>query len=161
MTALEELSVDEIVATLRKNRLVMLTATAADGKILAHPMTIQRVEDDATIWLFASRTKGLGQLLAAGRDVNVAVSETGSWLSVAGVADFVEDERKVDELWDDEAGSYFAGGKDDPDLALVKVNSVSAQLWGLPGGRVAALAQIAAARVTGTKAPGGSASIEL
>ena len=59
------------------------------------------------------------------------------------------------------AKSYFPGGVDDPNLALVLVTSESAQYWGLPGGKVAGVAQILKAKVTGGDTPGGTGTTEL
>ncbi len=160
MTA-QELTQETVVETLRGSRFLMLTTVAADGSLLAHPMTPQEVTDDADVWFVVSREGGQADALRAGGAVNLAVSEAGSWLSVAGTAEFVEDRAKLDELWDDEVAAYFEGGKDDPAVALLLVRSESAQYWGVPGGKVAALAKIVRAKVTGTRPGGASGTTEL
>lgn len=156
-----ELSQDQVVQTLRDSRFVMLTTALSDGTLLSHPMTPQQVTDDADVWFFIGLGTDQAQALRGSTHVNIAVSEAGSWLSVAGRVEFVQDRAKVDELWDDEAAAYYEGGKDDPDLGLIRVDSDSAQYWGMPGGKVSALAKIVKTKVTGERAGGMSATTEL
>lgn len=160
----EDLTPQDVAERLRGAGPIMLTTVGGDGKLLSHPMTIQEVTDDVQLWFFvglsgdqavALRGEGLGS------EVNVAVSETGSWLSVAGHATFVEDRARVERLWNESAAAYFPGGVDDPDLGLLRVDPESAQAWGLRGGTVSALARMVAHRVTGSRPSGGSATTEL
>lgn len=60
-------------------------------------------------------------------------SSSGSWVSVSGTVEFVEDSDKVDDLWDAIIDTCFAG-KQDPGLGLIKVVGQSARFWGMPGG---------------------------
>ena len=101
------------------------------------------------------------QALRTQPEVNLAFAETGSWLSVAGRVEFVEDRQKIDELWDDGVSAWFDGGKEDPNLGLIRFESDSAQFWGQPGGKVSALASIMKARVTGERPSAISATTEM
>ncbi|ATG55939.1 general stress protein [Brachybacterium ginsengisoli] len=161
MTNDDTLTQQDVVQKLRDTELVMLTTALPGGKLLSHPMSIQGVTDDADVWFFVSLSGGQAEVLRSGPEVNLAIAEAGSWLSVAGRAAFVEDRAVVDQLWSDSAEAYFPGGKDDPDLGLLRVSGDSAQFWGLPGGRVAGLAQIVKAKVAGERAPGGTGTTEL
>lgn len=161
MSDTENLTTDEVVQTMRSERFIMLSTATADGKIVSHPMSPQEITDDADVWFFVSREGGQADALRANPEVNLAFAETGSWLSVAGRAEFVEDPAKVDELWNEQAGAYFEGGKDDPALTLLKVTGDSAQYWGLPGGKASALAAIVKAKATGTRAGGETRTTEL
>lgn len=161
MTTNDTLTQQDVVQKLRDADLVMLTTALPDGKLLSHPMSIQGVSEDADIWFFVSLHGGQAEALRSGSQVNLAVAEAGSWLSVAGQAGFVEDRALVDQLWTDRAESYFPGGRDDPDLGLLRVSGDSAQFWGMPGGKVAGLAQIVKAKASGEQPPGGTGTTEL
>ena len=154
MSTDQDFTQQDVVEKLRGTSIVMLTTARADGKLLSHPMTVQDVTDDADVWLFVGLQGDQADALRQGPEVNLNVSEAGSWLSVA-------DRAKIAELWDDSAKSYFPDGVDDPNLALVLVTSESAQYWGLPGGKVAGVAQILKAKVTGGDTPGGTGTTEL
>lgn len=159
-----ELTQQDVAERLRSAGPVMLTTVGGDGKLLAHPMTIQEVTDDVDIWFFVGLSGDQADALrgdGGGSAVNIAVSEAGSWLSVAGSAAFVEDRATVERLWNNAATAYFPGGIDDPDLGLLRVDGESAQFWGLPGGKASALAQMVKHRVTGSRPAGGSATTEL
>ncbi|HEX7351155.1 pyridoxamine 5'-phosphate oxidase family protein [Brachybacterium sp.] len=157
----DTLTQQDVVQKLRDTDLVMLTTALPDGKLLSHPMAIQGVSEEADVWFFVSLSGGQAEALRSGPEVNLAVAEAGSWLSVAGRAAFVEDRSVVEQLWTDSAEAYFPGGAEDPDLGLLRVSGTSAQFWGLPGGRVAGLAQIVKAKVSGEQAPGGTGTTEL
>lgn len=156
----EEITKEDVVAKLRDASWVMMTTATADGTLVSHPMVPQEVTEDADIWFFISLTGGHADALRASSQVNLSVAEAGSWLSVAADTEFVHDPAKVEELWNKDVEGWFEG-KDDPALGLLKVTSESAQFWGLPGGKMSALAQIVKSRVTGEDTGGQSTTLEL
>lgn len=157
----DTLALEDVVDTLRDADLVMLTTALPDGKLLSHPLSIQGVTDDADVWFFVGLQGGQAEALRGGPQVNLSISQAGSWLSVAGRAEFVEDRSLVEQLWTEQAAAYFPDGPDDTDLGLLRVSGESAQFWGLPGGKVAGLAQILKAKVAGERPPDGTATTEL
>lgn len=161
MTDTEDLKQADVVSILRDSGYVMLTTALNDGKLLAHPMVPQQVTDDADVWFFIGMQGDQATALLKNPEVNIAVAEAGNWLSVAGRVEFVDDQDKKDELWNDQVAAWFTGGRNDPELGLMKVVGDSAQHWGLEGGKVSALAQIAKAKVTGDRTAGGSETTEL
>lgn len=156
-----ELTPETVIELMREERFVMLSTATTAGKIVSHPMTPQQITDDGTVWFFIGLQGDQADAIRANPQVNLAFAETGSWLSVAGEAAFVDDRAKAAELWDGEVDAYFAGGLDDPNLGLLRVSGESAQYWGVPGGRVMAAVKIAAAKVLGQESPGKSGTTEL
>ena len=137
------------------------TATIAHYKEvvdLAHDLGAEKVLYIAGWRIFGTEQ---AQALQSNPQVNLSFAHLGSWLSVAGRVEFVDDRAKVDELWGDDVAAWYDGGKDDPDLGLVRVVSESAQFWGQPGGKASALASIVKARVSGERPKGQSATTEL
>lgn len=157
----EGLDQKDVVRILRDSKYVMLTTALPDGKLLAHPMVPQQVTDDADVWFFIGLDGDQASALRQNPHVNIAVSEAGNWLSVAGLVEFVDSQAKVDHLWNDEAAAWFDGGREDPNLGLLRVVGDSAQHWGLKGGKVAGIAQMIKAKVTGQRADGSSQTTEL
>ena len=156
----QQLSKETVVKQLRNADWVMLTSTGADGKLVSHPMTPQEVTDDADVWFLTSTAVSQAEALEKSNHVNIAVSETGSWLSVAATVEFVDDQAKIDELWNDDMKAYFTG-RNDPTLGLLRATSESAQSWGLTGGKIENLFEIAKSRVTGNEPDGGTGTTEL
>lgn len=151
---------EDVVSKLRDASWVMMTTAGADGKLVSHPMVPQQVTDDADVWFFVSLTGGHSEALQASPEVNLSVAEAGAWLSVAADVEFIENRAKIDELWNKDVEGWFEG-KDDPAIGLIKANSESAQFWGLPGGKMSALARIVKSRVSGDRTDGGSETMEL
>ncbi|GAA2188151.1 MULTISPECIES: pyridoxamine 5'-phosphate oxidase family protein [Leucobacter] len=161
MSTPRELTPETVIDVMREERFVMLSTATPDGKIVSHPMTPQEVTDAGDVWFFIGLQGDQADAIRANPQVNLAFAETGSWLSVSGLAEFVTDEAKARELWDGEVDAYFDGGLDDPNLGLLRVTGESAQYWGVPGGKVAAAVKIAAAKITGSEGPGRSGTTEL
>lgn len=156
-----ELNQADVVALLRDSGYIMLTTALNDGKLLAHPMVPQQVTDDADVWFFLGLQGDQAKALLQNPEVNITVAEAGNWLSVAGRVEFIDDQDKMDELWNDETAAWFDGGRNDPNLGLIKVTGDSAQHWGLKGGKVSALAQMVKAKISGDRTGGGSTTMEL
>ena len=158
---MEDITQKDVTAALAKASWVMLTTARSDGKLLAHPMVPQQVTDDSDLWFFLSLTGDQAEALRQGPHVNVSVAEAGTWLSVSGTVAFVEDQAKIDELWNDRAAAWFDGGRTDPTLGLIRVTTESAQFWGTPGGKVRSIAELVKSRVSGNEPSGGSDTIPL
>ena len=156
----DEITKEDVVGKLRDVSWVMMTTATAGGKLVSHPMVPQEVTDDADVWFFISLTGGHAEALRASSQVNMSVAEAGTWLSVAAEIEFVDDRAKIDELWNRDVEGWF-DGKDDPALGLIRANSDSAQFWGLPGGKMSALARIVKSRVSGEHTGGDSETMEL
>lgn len=157
----DTLALEDVVETLRDADIVMLTTALPNGKLLSHPLSVQGVTDDGDVWFFVGLQGGQAEALRSASQVNLSISQAGSWLSVAGSAEFVEDRALVEQLWTKRAEAYFPGGADDPNLGLLRVSGESAQFWGLPGGKATGIAQILKAKVSGERPPGGTATTEL
>jgi len=50
-------------------------------------------------------------------------------VSVVGTAQVVRDRGKIESLWHPQATVFFPGGKDDPDLRLLRIRVDSAEYW--------------------------------
>ena len=101
-------------------------------------------------------------LIRAEKRVNLAFSDGSTWLSVAGHGDVRQDRDRVEELWNPMVEAWFPEGKDSPPVALLFVESDSAEYWDTPGGRVASVFAFAKAKVKGERPDvGESGSVEL
>lgn len=141
-----DLTQEMIVETMRSERFVMLTSVSQEeGTLRSHPMTPQEVTDEAEVWFFIGLHSELADDLMSTSSANLSFAEVGSWLSVSGHVEFENANRdKIDELWNDGAAVWFEGGKEDPNLGLMRFVGESAKYWGKPGGKVASLDRIAA-----------------
>ncbi len=136
-------------------RFAMLTVRHGDGTLRARPMTTQNGKDDrgGRLWFFASRRGEPVLDLQQSPAVNVAYADTGkdAYVSVAGKGRIVEDMAKKRELFGTIAKSWFPGGAEDPDLALIAVDIEHAEYWDVKNGHLTQLIRMVTAAATGTK----------
>lgn len=158
----DQLELDRVVEIMRGDRFCMLTSVGELGRLQSRPMTPQQVTDDGDVWFFIDATSEHAELIRAEQRVNLAFSDGSTWLSVAGHGDVRQDREKVEELWNPMVEAWFPDGKDSPSLALLFVESDSAEYWDTPGGRVASALGFAKAKVTGNRPDvGESGTVEL
>ncbi|MDK8451444.1 pyridoxamine 5'-phosphate oxidase family protein [Corynebacterium mastitidis] len=120
----EHLSALDVV---RRNRLVMVTATNTDGALQTQPMVVQKITDEGTAWFFLNADSALAVAVQHTPQINVAVTEKGSWVSLAGTATITHDREKIDQLWSTSVESWFPQGKDDPSVVLLKFHAETAK----------------------------------
>ena len=133
----------------RDARIAMVTSLSDAGELHSRPMTPQLVGDDAAIWFLVAADTDQARDISARPEVNVAFSESGSWLSVAGHAQVLDDRARINEFWSSASEAWFPEGPDDPRLRVLKVSGVSAEYWAAPGGRVATVLSFVKAKATG------------
>ena len=106
------------------------------GSGYRRPMTAQ-VDVDKRIFFFASRTEELVKNLGKSDEANAAFVSKGHdfFASIAGRLVMHTDRAKVDELWNPMVATWYGdGGKDDPDLVLLRFDATKADVWKADGG---------------------------
>lgn len=131
-------------------KFAMLTTTTAEGHLHARPMTTQEKEYDGDLWFIGAKDTEAVADMKARPQVNVSFSDPGkgTYLSVNGTAELVEDRTKLDELWSDFYKAYFPQGKTDPNIQLIKINAQGAEFWE-GDGKVKSLFQMAKGLIKG------------
>ncbi|RFA22816.1 pyridoxamine 5'-phosphate oxidase family protein [Subtercola boreus] len=147
--------VAKVAELIKGFRFAMLTSTSADGKLVARPMTVQDVEFDGDLWFIVAKDSHEIAEITADPVVNVSFASNDTWVSVSGVAEQVDDDAKVKELWNTAVGAWFPNGPEDPNVTLIKFISDGAEYWDTPGGRVATVFSLVKSKVTGTAFDGG------
>lgn len=107
----------------------MLVTRTSDGELRSRPMAVADVDDDGTLWLMTQRHSPKTEEIAHDDHVNVSMQSTTKFVSISGEADPVDDRRKVAELWNESWKIWFPGGKDDPNLLLLRVRGNSGEYW--------------------------------
>jgi general stress protein 26 len=150
----------KVVEMMRDARFCMLGVVTEDGATLqTRPMTPQEVTEGGTVWFFIDRTSDHARLLTAHPDINLAFSDSSSWLSVSGTARLVDDRERIDRLWNSVVEAWFPDGKDSPEVTLLRFDPTSAEYWDSPGGRVASAIAFVKAKVAGERYEGDSDTV--
>lgn len=97
----------------------------------ARPMTAQVEGDRGPIWFFSAMDNALVQKLAEGdRCIATFVSKGHEvFATVHGRLSVDNDPAAIDRLWNRYVAAWYPGGKDDPDLALLRLDPESAEIW--------------------------------
>ena len=133
-------------------RFAMFTTRHGDGHLHSRPMTTQnsRLDEDANLWFFMSRTSESVAHITSDAHVNVSYADPGddSYVSVSGTASVVDNPAKKQQLWSKQAQAWFPKGMNDPDLALVRVRISDADYWDVRASKLVQLYQMAKAAVS-------------
>lgn len=149
-------AIKKMAGIVRDVKFAMLTVINEEGHLHAHPMTTQQTEFDGDVWFIGSRSSHQVSHMRARPQVNVSYSDPkkGVYVSINGTAELVENRAKLDELWSDFYKAYFAGGKEDPDVQLIKIHAHGAEYWESDG-KIQQLFKMAKSAVTGQTGPTG------
>jgi general stress protein 26 len=148
-------SVEKLRDLIKGIKIAMLTTQEDDGTLRSRPMFTQETEFDGDLWFFTGESSPKVDEIQQQRQVNVSYVGKDTYLSVSGKAQLVRDRQKINEMWNPMYKAWFPNGKDDPDLALLKVHVEQAEYWQSPSGTVVKLAGFAKALVTGERYEGG------
>jgi general stress protein 26 len=129
---------------------IVMLGIAGDRDGHTQPMTAQFEGRLGPIWFFAGKDDDLYNLAVSGARAILSYTAPGHdiYASVHGPI-FQEDSRKVvDRFWNKFVSVYYEGGKNDPNLALLRFEPHSAKIWLAEAG----LGTMVKALIKGTKA---------
>ena len=97
----------------------------------ARPMTAQLEEEGGPIWFFTSTDNGIVERLAQGNRAIASFVSKGHDLfaTVHGSLKLDKDRATIDRLWNPFAAAWYEEGKDDPKLALLRLDAERAEIW--------------------------------
>ncbi len=121
---------------LKSDRTMFLgLADGEDGH--ARPMTAQ-LDDEGQdgdsyhgpIWFFTSTDGGLYQQIKSGDRAMAHFASKGHdvWATVHGTLTTTQDRTTIDRLWNRFVAAWY-DGKDDPKIALIKLDAENAEIW--------------------------------
>ncbi|WP_422930242.1 pyridoxamine 5'-phosphate oxidase family protein [Singulisphaera sp. PoT] len=130
----------------------MLGTRSLEGQLRARPMALAEVEDDGTLWFITDRHSGKVDELASDNHVVVTMQSRSKFVSLSGKASPVEDRDRVERLWKVEWKVWFPGGKDDPNILLLRVDGERGEYWDNSGTKgIKYLIEAGKALATGTR----------
>jgi general stress protein 26 len=115
---------------LQSDRTMMLGLDGVeDGH--ARPMTALTEGDHGPIWFFTARDNGIVQKLGSGDRAIATFASSGHDLfaTVHGSLHLDNDRAVIDRLWNRLVAAWYEGGKDDPKLALLRLDPERAEIW--------------------------------
>lgn len=124
-----------------------------DTHLRARPMHITQDEFDGTLYFFTKRKSDKVAEIKKDHDVCVAFSGTDedSYVSCSGVANIIRDQDLINDMWNPFVGAWFPEGKEDPNVALIKIDVYMAEIWDTDKSDMVQLYEIAKANLTDSK----------
>ena len=114
---------------LKSDRTVML---GLDGVEDGHtrPMTAQAEGEQGPIWFFGGRDNSLVQSLSGKDRAILSFQSKGHDLfaTVHGSLSIDHDRATIDQLWNPFVAAWYEG-KDDPKIALIRLDAEKAEIW--------------------------------
>jgi general stress protein 26 len=97
----------------------------------ARPMTGQFENDRSPIWFFTTNENDLVKGLARGHRAIATFVSKGHDLfaTLDGRLTVDKDRAAIDRLWNRYVAAWYEGGKDDPKLALLRLDADRAEIW--------------------------------
>ena len=121
------------------------------GRLVAMSPT---TDDDypGKIWFITAKDTDLSKAAGTGAPGTFIVCSTDGQLHtrIEGTLSQTNDRAELDRLWNKIAEAWFEGGKDDPDVQLLRFDLKEAEVW-LTGGGLKFLYEVAKANLTDSK----------
>jgi len=143
----------------------MLTTVDEDGDLHSRPMSVNgEIDPDGDMWFFTNDSSHKVSEIEKLPKVNVSFANPDDqrYVSISGTAQLVRDRDKIEELWKPEFKMWFPEGKEDPQIALLRVSLEKAEYWDSPSSTIGYAISFVSSLVTGKEAEfGENKKIEL
>lgn len=95
------------------------------------PMTHFADREAGAVWFVTSKDTDLVRAIGIGGQARYCImKDDGTFYAcLAGVLEQSEDRQKLDELWSSVTAAWFDEGREDPDVALLKLSLRDAGVW--------------------------------
>ena len=136
----------------------MLTTVVENGHLHSRPMSSNGdIDSNGSLWFFTNASSHKVNQIEKLPKVNVSFADPDNqrYVSISGSAQLVRDRNKIDELWRPEFKMWFPKGKDDPDVALLRVSLEQAEYWDSPASTIGYVLNFVSSLVSGKEADTG------
>ncbi|RYG23898.1 pyridoxamine 5'-phosphate oxidase [bacterium] len=136
---------------MEKIEIAMMTTIEGNGSLHTRPMANQKPDDNGDLWFFTEADGSVAQNIASNPQVALGFSDPKSngYVAISGTGSVVRDRAKIDEKWNKDVEAWFPKGKDDPNIALIKVDPDRGELWDYPAGLISSVAAFVKSKIGG------------
>lgn len=124
--------IDKIQEVIKDVKFAMMSTTNKKGDIHAWPMTTTETSIGAKeIWFIGDKTSDVVKDIQDDKRIGLtyATQDAKNYVSISGNAELSTDKDKLDELWSPMDSAFFANGKEDENVQLIKVVPHGAECW--------------------------------
>ena len=144
-------SADRVWEIIETVGIAMLT-TSFPGGLRARPVEARPERDAGLIWFVTDLRSGKEHEIEAEHDVGLVFidAKAKAYLSITARAEVRQDHAKAAEIWKRTDNMWWSG-PDDPNVRVLRVQPLTAELWDGPASAAVAAFEFAKARITGAK----------
>jgi general stress protein 26 len=130
----------------------MLT-TQFDEGLRARPVEPRPERAAGLIWVVTDLHSAKEHEIEAEHHVSLAFIDHAAkaYLSITARAQVLKDPAKAKAVWRGTDTLWWHGGPDDPNVCVLRIEPVTAELWDGPSSKAVAIFEIAKARLTGAR----------
>ncbi len=130
----------------------MLTTRFAGG-LRARPLEARADRDAGIIWFVTDVRGAKDDEIDAAHDIGLVFYDEAAraYLSITGRASVVRDTVKANEIWNKTDDIWLMGGPGDPNVRLLRVEPIMAELWDGPSSAAGVAFEFAKVAWTGEK----------
>ncbi len=143
---------DKLYELIDDLKIAMLTTVENDGSLHSRPMANQKADKAGAVWFFTEKNGGVAANVRQNAKVSLGYAGSGAYATVSGKGVIVDDRAKIEELWSKDVEAWFPKGKNDPNLALLKVEPDVGEFWTFPSAPIAQAIGYVKAKLTGAPA---------
>lgn len=116
----------------------MFTTVTADGSLRSRPMVATGDAFDGSLWFFSRATSPVAQEIGGNSRVNITYvsAPEDRFVSVSGDAVMVRDAARARQMWNPTFATWFPGGAEDAELAMIKIRVTTVEYWNRKAGRM-------------------------
>src|SRR5262252_1492595 len=136
----------------------MLTTIDERGDLHSRPMSSNgAIDQDGRLWLFTGASSHKVSEIKDTPRVNVSFADpqNQNYVSITGRARLVRDRNTIAELLQPQFVMWFPEGKEDPNLALLRIKIEKAEYWDSPASPISFALNFVSALVTGEEPESG------
>lgn len=114
---------------LKSSRTAIVTTRGKGGALHSRPLSNLEPDFTGTLWFFTQDPSPKIDEIHKHSEVNVAVLDGKGSLSFSGTASVDHDPATIDKYWNPYAEAWFEQGRDDPTIALLRVDVDTVEIW--------------------------------
>jgi general stress protein 26 len=148
----EQYKIDRVWDIIEKVGVCMLT-TQFPGGLRARPIEMRSDRDAELIFFVTDIHSAKEDEIEGAPDVGLVILDPKdkAYLSITGRACIMRDAAKMKAVWRKTDEVWWPGGPTDPNVCLMRVEPLTAELWDGPASAAVAAFEFAKARLTGEK----------
>lgn len=140
----EQNRITRVWEIIEKTRVGMLT-TQFSGGLRARPLEARADRDAGVIWFVTDVRGTKDDEIGAAHDIGLVFIDGGehAYLSITGRAFVTRDTTQTKNIWKKTDDAWFPDGPADPDVRLLRLEPITAELWDGPSSAAGAVFEFA------------------